>query len=155
MNSNEVTETKDSLDILIEKYPIVFANMNPNTESSIPPGWFNHIDKLCADLHEMLATELMENPDTKEEPLFIIEQIKEKYGGLRFYFFCNTKNMPFFKKLQQLIDKAEDESYSICEVTGKLGTLCKSGWHFKTLSEECRESMGYKMVGIERSNPVT
>ena len=53
-------------------------------------------------------------------PIF---QIKEKFGGLRFY---STVGM----------GDIEDQSYFICEECGKPGTLRDTGW-WKTLCDEC------------------
>lgn len=57
-------------------------------------------------------------------------QIKEKFGGLRFY--INNGSDEIFDR----ISKAERESYKICEVTGQPGELRTDiGWH-RTLCEE-------------------
>lgn len=57
-------------------------------------------------------------------------QIKEKFGGLRFY--INDGNPEIHKR----IINAEEESYQTCEITGKPGKLRKDlGW-WKTLCDE-------------------
>ena len=63
-------------------------------------------------------------------------QVKEKFGGLRFYVNSATEEM------YRLISEAESQSYEICEECGKPGTLSqkiKGGW-MKTLCLECRGS---------------
>ena len=57
-------------------------------------------------------------------------QIKEKFGGLRFY--INSAPEEVFKR----ISEAEDKSFTTCEVTGNPGQLRTDiGW-YRTLSDE-------------------
>jgi hypothetical protein len=57
-------------------------------------------------------------------------QIKEKFGGLRFY--INSASDEIFNK----ISEAEDKSMEVCEVTGLPGQLRTDiGW-YRTLSDE-------------------
>lgn len=62
----------------------------------------------------------------------VIHQIKEKYGGLRFYVGGASNTV------LDLIDWAERKSYEICERCGELGKPNKTGW-ITTLCEKCRE----------------
>ena len=137
----------DQIDKLIQDYPVVFRHMDTTTFSSLPAGWYTIMDNLCSNLTPLLEEALQENPETPEEPLFSILQIKEKFGGLRFYYTMNTKNDDLYRKVQAMIDNAEDASYETCQITGKPGVLCKSGSWYMTLCEESRISMGYKIIG--------
>jgi hypothetical protein len=57
-------------------------------------------------------------------------QIKEKFGGLRFY--INSAPEEVFKRIRE----AEDKSFTTCEVTGNPGQLRTDiGW-YRTLCEE-------------------
>jgi len=57
-------------------------------------------------------------------------QVKEKFGGLRFYITSGSD------EIYDRITKAENDSYEICERTGKPGKLRNDiGW-WKTLCEE-------------------
>lgn len=58
-----------------------------------------------------------------------IIQIKEKFGGLRFY--CEIDGTDEFTKLN-----IEGQSYNICEECGKPGKAREGGW-IKTLCDEC------------------
>ena len=60
----------------------------------------------------------------------IVVQVKEKLGGLRFY--VESISGPV-KKALQLIDKAELESYNICDVCGVPGELREFSGRCKTL----------------------
>lgn len=64
-----------------------------------------------------------------------IRQIKEKFGGLRFY------ARPYTDELRKMIGEAEAESYTVCEECGKkCKQINKGGWIY-TLCEECYNSM--------------
>ena len=141
------SEFNDNIDKLIAAYPIVFKNVDKTTYSDLPDGWYELVDKLCADISELLEAELKNNPDSSEEPLFSVLQIKEKFGGLRFYFMMNTKNDTLHKQVQNLVDVAEDASYSMCQETGKPGVLCKKNSHYQTYCEDIRNERGYRIIG--------
>jgi RNA polymerase-binding transcription factor DksA len=49
-------------------------------------------------------------------------QVKEKFGGLRFYIGGAEK------EIHDRITKAEAESYHVCEVCGEPGKLRQTGW---------------------------
>lgn len=59
-----------------------------------------------------------------------ITQIKEKFGGLRFYIASGSE------ALHTAIDDAEDLSYTICEECGEPGTLRPGGWIY-TACDKC------------------
>lgn len=152
MNPNEFKEHPDVLDVLVKKYPSVFKNMDRGSIDFLPSGWYALVDKLCEDLTVLLDEELAKTPEKPDHPLFSVMQIKEKFGGLRFYYTMNTENDDLAINVQRLIDIAEDKSYTVCEVTGKPGEFCKSGSHFKTLCKELRDLHGFKVVGHKESD---
>ena len=59
-----------------------------------------------------------------------IDDVKEKFGGLRFYASCSDG-------AQGAIDMAEHMSFKICEVCGKPGRANRGGW-ISVRCEECR-----------------
>ena len=59
-------------------------------------------------------------------------QVKEKYGGLRFY--TNFYDL----QSEKLIQEAENKSYEICENCGKPGKPNYEGW-ISTLCDKCRK----------------
>ena len=59
----------------------------------------------------------------------VVSQVKEKYGGLRFYV---GSALP---AIYDVIDECERLSYTICEGCGKPGKPRKGGW-IKTLCDE-------------------
>lgn len=72
------------------------------------------------------------NKDKKDEEQIKFLQIKEKWGGLNIY--TNFGNDELFK----LIDKAEEESYNVCEECGSRNDvgMRESGW-MTTMCLEC------------------
>lgn len=153
MNPIEVNEEFDPIDKLIQEFPAVFQNMDTEVFSSIPSGWYNILYNLCEELTPILNEERSKITEDPEQPLFYVHQIKEKFGGLRFYFMMNTENTELHENIQKLIDIAEDKSYDTCQITGKVGKLCKKGSHYMTLSEEARIAQGFEVVdGSTKSN---
>lgn len=62
-----------------------------------------------------------------------IHQIKEKFGGLRFYIGQGSD------KIYDLIDDYEQKSYTICEDCGERGHPRRDGW-IRTLCDKCAEA---------------
>lgn len=69
--------------------------------------------------------------DANAEPDCQILQVKEKFGGLRFY---TSGASP---KLNKLIEAAEEASNSICEFCGNPGEHKDIGHWIKTSCETC------------------
>jgi hypothetical protein len=63
-------------------------------------------------------------------PKFEVLQVKEKFGGLRYYVNCRKE-----EAIRQRIGAAQEESFPICEVCGQPGTLRENGL-IKTLCDE-------------------
>lgn len=67
-----------------------------------------------------------------QNPPVMVEQVKEKFGGLRFYVGeCSDE-------VYDVIVKGENESYTVCEDCGKPGRERPGGW-ILTLCDECEE----------------
>lgn len=106
---------------LIKTYPQMFPG--PRYNVSCGDGWRGIVTKLCADLHRIA-------------PIRVV-QIKEKFGGLRFY----VDGVPPEVKDQvfDLIREAEASSFETCEKCGKPGSMTDTGW-IKTLCQECEDA---------------
>jgi len=85
---------------LVEKYPNIFRDYGGDIQRtcmgwgmSCGDGWFQLIDKLCEDIINIIGDETIE---------VIALQVKEKFGGLRFYYSIE-ENPSVFKKLDNLI----------------------------------------------------
>ena len=116
---------------LVERWPTWFKTEGDIRDTAMPrgfehgDGWFDILWRLCVDL-EPLVTEMERASGRKFEVL----QVKEKFGGLRFYVNCRRN-----EAIRQRIGIAADESFHTCEVCGQPGTLREERW-IKTLCDE-------------------
>lgn len=110
------SENGSEYDALLEKIVQRFPK-GYGAYIGVGPGWFPLIIELDARL-------------AKIKPDYEVHQVKEKFGGLRYYIGTGTEEM------QNFIIEAEERSYTICEITGKSGRVVyRNGW-IKTLNEE-------------------
>jgi len=116
---------------LFKKYPKIFRQKDlPMTETAMcwgidcGDGWFWLIDKLC----EYLQFQTDENGWPQVEAV----QVKEKFGGLRFYIGSGSS------EIFEVISFAESLSESICEDCGSIRDVgqTEGGWVW-TLCAEC------------------
>lgn len=106
---------------LFNRYPKIFAqHALPMTETAMNwgiecgDGWYRLIDTLCAQLQHWT--------DRNGAPQVEAIQVKEKYGGLRFY--VSAAN-----DIQRgMIELAEAMSENICEVCSHPGHKINAGW---------------------------
>lgn len=116
---------------LIGRYPVLYQGHKwPITENLMPfgfetngEGWFKLIDQLSADITLL---------DEKDGTTTIAVQVKEKYGGLRFYVEGGSD------AVMDAIDEAELLSEKTCERCGEPGTMRDEGWVY-TLCDKCWE----------------
>ena len=85
-------------------------------------GWYNLIRDGCKRIKEL-------NPPKK----FEVVQVKEKFGGLRFYTEYTTE------KIYKIIEDMEDLSYKTCEFCGSTDDVRQTGGWIKTVCKNCRE----------------
>jgi hypothetical protein len=105
-------------------------------------GWYNLIYTLTNCIDRRLEHLNKDGGNRK----VIIAQIKEKFGGLRYY-----ADGDIDEQMDGMIDFAESLSYTICEECGAPGKLRSGGW-MRTLCdkhEEERQSR-YKEMNLER-----
>jgi hypothetical protein len=91
-------------------------------------GWFDLIDQLCDSIQRYID----QNPRLNV-PQVVVEQVKEKFGTLRFYVSGGddlTRGMIWF---------AESMSGRICETCGKFGKRRGHGWIYTACDEHTRE----------------
>ena len=121
---------------LCEKYPKIFADRNrPMTETCMcwgfecGDGWFNIIDQLCSNIQHHID---WKNRTEGKVAQVVAEQVKEKFGTLRFYVRGGDDYT------NGLISMAESMSSVTCEECGNLGKTSGTGW-VSTLCEEHRK----------------
>lgn len=106
--------TEDLLPVLCDRYPEFFCSA-PLREIACLPGWLDLIDELC----RTLKTHMDAHP---ELPPLKVRQVKEKFGGLRFYYSGGDM------ACHEAVAAAEGRSMSTCEVCGQTGTLGGERW---------------------------
>jgi hypothetical protein len=116
---------------LVESFPNLYADRNASMQVTCMcwgfpgDGWYDLIFELSKKLELMIL--LLPEEARKEMKA---SQVKEKFGGLRFY-------MTYYdKEMAQLISKAERDSLHICEECGKPGQLIQAGWLY-TSCKDC------------------
>ena len=135
---------------LCEKYPLMFKNRNaPMTETcmcwgfSHGDGWYQIINNLCANIqshidwsHKSNAWDLKWNEEHPDEqrpvreivPQVVVDQVKEKFGTLRFYYSGGDD------AIDGMVRMAESMSAVMCEECGAPAETQGPGW-IRTLCE--------------------
>ena len=128
--------TPENQEKLINVYPGLFSEVHHQMPYSLfgfecDDGWFDLLHECIQEIKEACEKEKL---DIK------VNQIKEKYGTLRFYV-CS-----YPESIRKIIDKAEERSAKTCESCGKPATVIKVRPHWvQCCCEECLEtSSGYK-----------
>ncbi len=114
-------------------------------------GWFELLHNLCSYLQW--------HTDKNKFPQVIAQQVKEKFGTLRFYYMLDGPPTTDKKENDQAIRRcaehdgaiqfAESMSGRICEVCGAFDNtvelMLRGGW-YKTLCTVCAEPLDYKPI---------
>ena len=115
---------------------------NQGTHGDESRAWFECDDgwgPLIADLESKLK---VLSPD------YTISQVKENFGGLRYYANVGDVDAETSKRFYDLIHEAESKSFEVCECCGQPGQLSRRGKHcwYKTLCSTCAERMNFEPV---------
>lgn len=128
---------KQNTKTLFERYPRLYRGRGMSVKYNLMPfgfecgdGWFEIIDRLSLQI-ETECMRLSVQQNIPEESLPIAVQVKEKFGGLRFYMSGTTDAM------DALIAKAYEEAKRTCEQCGAPGNLRDNGW-MMTLCDSCQ-----------------
>jgi hypothetical protein len=104
---------------LVERWPSWFKVNGSTYETRMADGfahgdgWFDIVWRLCEGLETLVA----ETEKATRRP-FEVLQVKEKFGGLRFYVSHQHRTDPILQR----IEAAERESLRTCEVCGQPGS---------------------------------
>lgn len=122
---------------LFDEFPDILERCDDVTKScmfwglDVGDGWYDILHGLCTELRAACS---------KNSGMTCkAEQVKEKFGGLRFYVRItepNEEETPSFKIIHQIIEKYEIKSSQTCETCGKPGERRKGGW-IVTLCKDC------------------
>lgn len=106
------------------KYPDLFDGQDIGLW--VDEGWHHIIFSLCRQINAWVK---FVNNDPKREKIDVkISQIKEKFGGLRFYYDGGDQYVA------GMVQMAEIWASHTCEVCGERGTSRSGGW-IKTLCD--------------------
>lgn len=103
-------------------------------------GWYNIVDVACQNIQNHADWKRKQEPyasmsddefDEIHQPVAV--QVKEKFGGLRFY----VDNADDYTR--GVISMAESMSYKTCETCGAPGKQTGKGW-IKTVCESCNKT---------------
>lgn len=146
---------------LCDNYPELFRDRNGDPSKTAMcwgfdcgDGWYSLIESICeylmadvdrlkfrieSDYYDDVTKEKMKQELVEaENNIPVVVQVKEKFGGLRFYVHGATENQ------FEYINFAEHLSYRICEVCGAMKdvTVHQGGW-IKTLCPTHARERGY------------
>ena len=125
---------KQELDkLLCEKYPKMMVNRNkPMQETCMcwgfecGDGWYNILDQLMGNIQHHIDwnNKNFEKGYTqyKQVPQVTLDQVKEKFGTLRFYYTGGDDG------IDGMVRMAESMSGVTCEECGNSGTTGGQGW---------------------------
>ena len=131
-----------------EDYPKVFQAGRPRCGVGVGAGWTKLLRELLQGIEDLLP----------EEHDFSVQQIKEKFGGIRVYTFSPKLPEETRRKIDKLISLAESRSFGACEQCGEPGRPdsgdSRYGW-IKTLCKEhqAERSRGYGLDNVRRPVP--
>lgn len=119
---------------ICEQYPHV--SFKGNIGTYVGPGWWHHLNVCFTQLNELMA----QHPNY----VFRVVQIKEKFGGLRFYYSVlrrgidenddeevmleDDEQTEVFNQAHGFIEAAEVACSTTCETCGEPGKLRTGGW---------------------------
>lgn len=129
---------------LVEKYPNILQDYGGDKMKTCMAwgmecgdGWYDLLDDLFAKLDYIFNVSGV---------LVVADQIKEKFGTLRFYYHEVGSSSIVSKIIDDIVSRAEKRSAYICEKTGKEGALCsRVGW-LKTLNKDEAKKEGYSPI---------
>ena len=107
--------------------PLEHYQENMKYQGWIGPGWEPMVYTLDKFLQSI-------------DPNYKVLQVKEKFGGLRFYYEVSaTATDDAVRQARALVSFAEALSFETCEECGASGTLLDVGGWWRTLCSPCAE----------------
>ena len=103
-----------------EQYPKMFANKYGGF--AVGQGWYPILEALCANIQNHID---WQNKNHEKHPVVeqvVVEQIKEKFGGLRFYYQGGDDN------IHGMVRMAEAWAANCCEECCAPGKRRNGGW---------------------------
>lgn len=100
-----------------KSYPKLFGNRYGGF--AVGKGWYPILERLCASIQQHIE---FVNKNEEVCPQVVVEQIKEKFGGLRFYYQGGDDY------IHGLVSMAESWAGIACEECGGIGKRRGGGW---------------------------
>lgn len=148
---------RDELDkLLCEKYPKIFAGRHGDPKETLMcfgfghgDGWFQILDSLCSNIQNYIEwnNKNVANGygNYKKIEQVVAVQIKEKFGGLRFYYEGGDDH------IGGMVTMAESWASVTCEQCGAPGEIRHGGW-IKTLCDKHHKENQQRRLKIEECN---
>jgi hypothetical protein len=121
---NEAAEYDTFVHRMETEYPKMFSE--PYGGFAISKGWWLIIERLCANIQHHLN---WKNKESEVVPQVVVRQIKEKFGGLRFYYDGGDD------EITGMVRMAESWADHTCETCGNKGERRSGGW-IRTLCDK-------------------
>jgi hypothetical protein len=129
-----------------EKYPKMFANKYGGF--AVGEGWWPILEALCANIQSHIDwrnEQFNKYGRGTEVQQVVVEQIKEKFGGLRFY--CQGGD----DEITGMIRMAESWAGRSCETCGSPGSSRGGGW-IRTLCDKHHAEAEAKRAEYMKTN---
>lgn len=142
---------KELDEALCAAYPKIFKDRRGDVKETLMcwgfecgDGWYQVLDSLCGNIqhhidwsHKNHAWDLKWNEEHQEEqrpvrepvPQVVAVQVKEKFGGLRFYYDGGDE------QISGMVRMAESWAANTCETCGSPGKMRNGGW-IRTLCDK-------------------
>ena len=138
-----------------EQFPAMFSE--PYGGFAIGEGWWPIIKSLCANIQshidwrnktraKLLESNPYNHPIPDEVEQVVVHQIKEKFGGLRFYYEGGDD------EISGMVTMAESWASHSCENCGKPATKQTTGWIKNVCDEHFKESEDRKAEQLKKYN---
>jgi hypothetical protein len=121
--------------LLCEKYPAMMVNRNKDMKETCMcwgfecgDGWYNILNLLMSNIQHHID---WKNKKEQVVPQVTLDQVKEKFGTLRFYYTGGDEY------ISGLVSMAESMSAVTCESCGNPGEQTGGGW-IKTTCKPCK-----------------
>ena len=122
------------------KYPKIFAE--PYGGIACGAGWWPIIQALCSQIQHYTD---WQNKNHEKHPVVAqvtVNQIKEKFGGLRFYYSGGDDT------IDGMVRMAESWAARSCETCGNVGKSRPGGWIRTLCDDHYNEILNYK-IGLQ------
>lgn len=113
---------------LVSNFPKIFKDRYSPMDTTLMcwgfecgDGWYDLLDRLCFIIQDHLD---WVNRTEEKVPQVVAVQVKEKFGGLRFYYDGGDEH------IGGMVRMAESMSYVTCETCGERGKVRGGGWFY-------------------------